>query len=255
MTRKILKMGFAFFLIFITHNLTAQQDAKAIIKKAEQKMNGEYSKSTMTMEIKRPGWSRKVEMKSWSKGNDFYMILITAPAKEKGQVYLKRYNEMWNWVPSINRMIKIPPSMMMQSWMGSDFTNDDLVKQSTLAEDYTHKILSAENLRDQACYKVELIPKPDAPVVWGKIIMWVTQNGHNIWQAQYYDEDDYLVNTEKAYQLKKMDDRVIPTKLVMTPADDPGNETILNINNIQFNEKIDEGFFSQQNMKRMQKYL
>lgn len=105
------------------------QDITEIIKKADEKFRGTSSQGEMTMIIQRPTWSREVSMKNWTLGNDYSMIYITAPAKEKGQVFLKRHNEMWNWVPSIERMIKIPPSMMMQSWMGSDFTNDDLVRE------------------------------------------------------------------------------------------------------------------------------
>ena len=103
---------------------------------------------------------------------------------------------MWNYVPTISRMIKIPPSMMMQSWMGSDFTNDDLVKQSSIVVDYTHTILGKEVLRDQNCYLIELIPLPDAPVVWGKIKTWVTVDGFNIWKNEFYDEDGYLQTSQ-----------------------------------------------------------
>ena len=128
-------------IIFILLNLLAfasfAQDIKAIIKEADEKFRGTSSTGEYTMIIERPSWSREVSMKMWSLGNEFSLIYISAPAKEKGQVFLKRHNEMWNWVPSIERMIKIPPSMMMQSWMGSDFTNDDLVRESSLVKDYT----------------------------------------------------------------------------------------------------------------------
>ena len=133
--------------------ITAQElSAKEIIDKADKKNRGETSQGTMSMKIVRPEWERNVEMKSWSKGDDYFLIYITAPAKDKGQVFLKRKKEMWNWVPSIERMIKIPPSMMMQSWMGSDFTNDDLVKQSSIVNDYTHTLLGEETIRDQLLF-------------------------------------------------------------------------------------------------------
>ena len=147
------------------------QDIKEIVKKADEKFRGMSSQGELTMTIERPSWSRTVSMKNWTLGNEFSLIYITAPAKEKGQVFLKRQNEMWNWVPSIERMIKIPPSMMMQSWMGSDFTNDDLVKESSLVKDYAHNLLSEEKIEGYDCYKIELIPNEDAPVVWGKILM------------------------------------------------------------------------------------
>jgi len=135
------------------NTITAQElSAKEIIDKADKKNRGETSQGTMAMKIVRPEWERNVEMKSWSKGDDYFLIYITAPAKDKGQVFLKRKKEMWNWVPSIERMIKIPPSMMMQSWMGSDFTNDDLVKQSSIVNDYTHTLLGEETIRDQLLF-------------------------------------------------------------------------------------------------------
>ena len=127
------------------------------------------------MKIVRPDWERAVTMKSWTKGTTYALILITSPAKEKGQVFLKRDKEMWNWVPSIERMIKIPPSMMMQSWMGSDFTNDDLVKESTFKDDYTSNI-SFEGVREgKKIYEITSIPNPDAAVVWGKVVTVMEQ--------------------------------------------------------------------------------
>jgi len=225
--------------------------AKEIIKLADDKNRGLSSKGEMTMTIVRPDWSRAVTMKTWSKGNDFAMVLISAPPKEKGQVFLKRRNEMWNWVPSIDKMVKIPPSMMMQSWMGSDFTNDDLVQQSSIVNDYTHKLLCKENIRGLECYKIELIPLPNATVVWGKIITWITASGFDLWKSEYYDEDMELVNIENAYDIKKMGDRFIPSRMEIIPVNKKGQKTILEINTMLFDIAIEESFFSQQNMKKV----
>jgi len=245
------------FLCFLTSCLlpflTFSQEltAKDIIARADEKSRGLSSQGEMTMSIVRPNWSRTVSLKAWSKGTDFSILLITSPAKEKGQVFLKRKNEMWNWVPSIDKMIKIPPSMMLQSWMGSDFTNDDLVKQSSIVVDYTHKLLGKEVVRGQECYKLELVPLPDASVVWGKIISWITVKGYDLWRSEYYDEDMILVNEENAYDIKRMGDRDIPTRIEMEPVNKKGNKTILLINTIRFNITIEESFFSQQNMKKV----
>ena len=225
--------------------------AKEIVQKADQKIRGETSQGSMSMKIVRPTWERIVEMKSWSKGDEYFLIYITAPAKEKGQVFLKRENEMWNWVPSIDRMIKIPPSMMMQSWMGSDFTNDDLMQQSSIVKDYEHELIGIDTVRGKACYKIELTPKPEAPVVWGKIITWITKDGFNSWKNEYYDEDLELINVENAYELKDFGDRTLPSRMVIEPVDDPGNKTILIFDDMTFNEPIDDDFFTQQNMKRV----
>ncbi len=226
-------------------------DIEKIVRQADEKFRGTSSIGELTMIIERPSWSRTVSMKNWTLGNDYSLIYITAPAKEKGQVFLKREQEMWNWVPNIERMIKIPPSMMMQSWMGSDFTNDDLVKESSMADDYRQKLLGEEKIQNYDCYKIELVPHDDAPVVWGKVVMWVSKEELYWLKAEFYDEDGYLVNTEILSDVKQMDDRKMPTRLEMIPADEEGNKTILIFNKIDFNVKIDESFFSQQNMKRI----
>ncbi len=227
------------------------QDITEIIRQADEKFRGTSSQGEMTMIIERPSWSRTVSMKSWSLGNEYSLLYITNPAKEKGQVFLKREKEMWNWVPNIERMIKIPPSMMMQSWMGSDFTNDDLVRESSLVKDYNHKLLGDETIEGFDCYKAELIPLDDAPVVWGKVLMWISKKELHWLKAEFYDEDNILVNTEILSEIKQMDDRVMPTRMEMIPADEPGNKTIMIFDNMRFNVKLNESFFSQQNMKRI----
>lgn len=223
--------------------------AREIVKKADDKSRGETSRAEMTMTIVRPDWSRSLSMKLWTKGTDYSLVYITAPAKEKGQVFLKRQKEMWNWVPSIERLIKVPPSLMMQSWMGSDFTNDDLVKESSIVVDYNQTLLGKETIRDQECYKIELIPLPDAAVTWGKIITWITVDGFNQWKTEYYDEDMNLINVMNASNIRKMGDRDVPTHLEMVPVNKKGHKTILDTGFIVFNQSISDDFFSQQNMK------
>jgi outer membrane lipoprotein-sorting protein len=229
------------------------QDLNAIeiVQKADDLQRGETNKSEMSMTIIRPKWERTITMKSWSKGRTHSLTIITAPAKDKGQVFLKRDNEMWNWVPSISRMIKLPPSMMSQGWMGSDYSNDDILKESSIVVDYTHKIVGSEAVDGLDCYKIELTPKEDATVVWGKVYKWISKE--EFWQmkTEYYDEDDDLVRTEIASSIKQFGDRKLPSKMEIIPADKPGQKTIVNIKSSTFNIKIDDKFFSQQNMKRV----
>ncbi len=246
-----MKKTFILLLSLFIISFSNAQDIKQIVKEADEKIRGTSSVGTYTMTIERPKWSRSITMKSWTLGTEFSIIYITAPAKEKGQVFLKRKNEMWNWVPSIDRMIKIPPSMMMQSWMGSDFTNDDLVKESSLVKDYTHRLVQEETLEGYDCYKIELIPHEDAPVVWGKIYMWVSKEELLWLKAEFFDEDDYLVNTEILTDIKLMDDRVIPTRLIMIPAEKEGQKTVMTFDEIDFDAPLKESFFSIQNMKRI----
>jgi outer membrane lipoprotein-sorting protein len=241
-------------ICFLLHaDLVSAQSltAKEIVDKANQKASGESSQGTMKMTIVRPGWSREVTMKSWSRTTQYYMIYITAPAKDKGQVFLKRETEMWNYMPSIDRMIKIPPSMMSQSWMGSDFTNDDLVRMNSIVEDYEHSMIGSETIEGYDCHKIELIPKPEAAVVWGKVHLWVSKKEFYEMKAEYFDEDGVLVSTMTSSNIKQMGDRWLPGKTVMVPADKPGNQTILEMVDVIFNKPIDENFFSQQNMKNV----
>jgi len=240
------------FMAFVMAGFAAQsQDAKEIVQKANDLVMGKTSQGVTTMTIERPGWTRTVSMKSWSNGTDYYMILITAPARDKGQVFLKRENDMWNWMPSISRMIKIPPSMMNQSWMGSDFTNDDLVKMNSIVEDYNHSILAEEEVGGFNCYKIELMPKEDAAVVWGKIILWIAKEDHYQMKAEYFDEDMVLINTMTGSEVTQFGDRKLPAHLEMVPADKEGNKTILHTDEMEFDVDLPASFFSQQNMKRI----
>ena len=252
MTTKLKTIIMAILFLASFQRLNAQSlSADDIIRKADDKGRGLSSEGSITMTVIRPDWTRTITMKSWSKTKEYSLILITAPAKDKGQVFLKRKTEMWNWVPSIDKTIKIPPSMMLQSWMGSDFTNDDLVKQSSIVVDYTHKILAKENVRGMNCYKIEMIPLPEAAVVWGKVIMWITESGFDQWKAEYYDEDNKLVNVSNSSDIKKMGDREIPTHIEMVPLSKKGQKTIMQIDEMKFNTQLSESFFSQQNMKKI----
>ena len=139
---------FFLFLLFVSAvatSILSAQDATEIIRQAEDKLRGSSSYSEMKMTIVRPDWSREVRMKSWNVGSALSLTLITGPARDKGTAFLKREREIWNWQPTIDRTIKMPPSMMMQSWMGSDFSNDDMVQQSDPVKDFTHKLLKKEN--------------------------------------------------------------------------------------------------------------
>ncbi|MCP4633720.1 MAG: outer membrane lipoprotein-sorting protein [candidate division Zixibacteria bacterium] len=204
-----------------------------------------------SMEVIRPDWSRKTTMKSWSKGTEYSLILVISPARDKGTTFLKRENEVWNWVPSVEKVIKIPPSMMMQSWMGSDFTNDDLVKESSIVKDYTHKIVGDSTIDNRDCYKIELLPKPDAPVVWGKILNWITKENYLQMRVEYYDEDEELINVMVMSDVKMLGGRLLPAIMEMIPIDKEGHKTVMKYNSAEFNKPIKDSFFSEQNMKRV----
>ncbi|MCD6333390.1 MAG: outer membrane lipoprotein-sorting protein [Bacteroidales bacterium] len=248
--------AFAFFigvLVSLPFQAAAQQSltAKQVVDKANKNMEGDSSVSRMSMTIVRPSWQRTIEFKNWVKGTDYALTLITAPAKEQGQTFLKRGNNMWNWLPKIHRLIKLPPSMMSQGWMGSDYTNDDILKQSSLTEDYDHRFDGEETLENRLCYRIEMIPHEESTVVWGKLITWISKKDFIFMKTEYYDEDGYLVRTEKAGDIKKMGGRFIPTRLEIIPADETRQKTVVLIHEMNFNVNLKDSFFSQQNMKQI----
>jgi outer membrane lipoprotein-sorting protein len=226
--------------------------ATEIVRKADEKFNGEKSSiMVMSMTIIRPTWQRTVEFKNWSFGREYALTLITAPAKDANQTFLKRGTEMWSWNPAISRLIKFPPSMMSQGWMGSDYTNDDILKESSIVNDYTHEIAGEETIDGRLCYKIKMIAKEEAVVVWSKQLRWIDKKDFLVMKAELYDDEGSLVRTETGSELKIMDGRVIPTRLELVPAEEPGNKTLVDIKEIKFNVQIMESFFSQQNMKNI----
>jgi len=237
-------------LFFTTLVANAQQiTAKQIIAKSQEIVRGDSHEAVITMTIERPKYTREVKMKSWSLRDELALIIIMAPAREKGTAFLKRYAEIYNWVPSIERVVKLPPSMMMQSWMGSDFTNDDLIRAASILEDYNHTLVGEEEVEGVLCYKIELLPKPDAPVVWGKIVNWISKNDFLERRAEFYDEDEFLINEMIFSDIKKMGGRTVATKIVVNPVEDEGNTTTIIYEDVKFNQPIEESFFSERNMK------
>jgi outer membrane lipoprotein-sorting protein len=226
--------------------------ATDIVRKADEKFNGEKSSnSVMSMKVIRPEWQRTIEFKTWTLGRDNALTLITAPAKEAGQTFLKRGSEMWSWNPSINRLIKLPPSMMSQGWMGSDYTNDDILRESSVVNDYIHEIVGEENIGGRLCYKINMTARENASIVWGKQIRWIDKKDFLVLRAELYDEDGYLVRTETGSDIKIMDGRTITSKIELVPEEEPENKTLLEIREIKFNIPVGESYFSQQNMKRV----
>ncbi len=225
--------------------------AKEIVAKADEKLRGQSSIAEIKMTIVRPSWQREMSLKSWSLGDAYSLILVTAPARDRGTAFLKRNREIWNWQPTIDRTIKMPPSMMSQSWMGSDFTNDDLVRESSTVHDYSHKLLGSEKIDGRDCYRIELVPTEKAAVVWGKVLLWVDKQDFMQLKTEFYDEDGYLVNTMIGKDVKNLGGKLLPARLEVIPADKPNHKTIIEYITLEFDKPIKTDFFSVQNMKRV----
>ena len=237
--------------LLILTKVSFAQTADDIVKTADEKFRGKSSYAEMTISIIRPKWSKDMEMKAWSKGSDYSVSVIMSPAKEKGTVFLMRQKEVWNYLPTIERTIKFPPSMMLQNWMGTDLTNDDLVKQSSMVTDYNKKIIGEEEKECYPCWKIELLPKENAAVVWGKIIIWIDKKEYMQMQTDFYDEDGFLVNQMIGTDVKTFDNKKLPSKLTVVPVDKPGQSTVISYDQWKFDINIPEQYFTTNYMKRI----
>ena len=238
-------------LLAVSAQLIFAQSALEIVRKADLNMRGESSESEIVMTIVRPNWIRSITMKGWSIGTHYSMVHITAPARDAGTSFLKRRNEIWNWVPNIGRTVKLPPSMMMQSWMGSDFTNDDLVRESSIVEDYTHALLGDATIEGLICHKIEMKPKPDAPVVWDRVVVWISKDDYLQLRSEFYDEFGELVNIMVASDVKVFDGRKVPSRIEMIPVEKKGHKTVMEYKKLTFKTNLKEDFFSVANMRRV----
>jgi len=245
---RIISYFISIFFVLTSH----AQDAREIVKKADERAKGKTSYANMTIQIVRPTWTREMVMKTWSKGNDLALILVTSPVKDKGIAYLKRKKEVWNWLPVIERNIKLPPSMMSQSWMGTDFTNDDLVKEASIVDDYDHSIVKDTTIGERVCYMIQMLPKQLASVVWGKVLLSIDKKDYIMMHAEYFDEDGKLVNTMHSSDIKMLGGKLLAGRMEMVPAEKKGNKTVLIYNSIEFDKVINDDFFTTQNMPRVQ---
>jgi outer membrane lipoprotein-sorting protein len=240
------------FLIAVFFSATPQaQTAKEIVQKADEKLRGTTSQVEITIKTVRPNWERTMEVKAWMKGSNYSMILVQSPAKDKGIAFLKRKKEVWNWMPSLERTIKLPPSMMSQSWMGTDFTNDDLVKESSIVNDYDHSIIGDTTIDNRACHIIQMIPKPEAAVVWGKLIVCIDKKDFLELNTKFFDEENKLINIMNGYDVKMMDNRLIPTRFEMIPMDKKNHKTEMIYRAIKYNRPMEDEFFTVEKMKKV----
>lgn len=246
---------YIFQFSFLTDVLCAQQspqpNATEIVKNAVNKTLGKTVRTTITMTVVRPGWTKEIRFKIWTDEYVKALIQITYPAKDKGQTYLRRYDDLWNWLPNIQKTIKLSSTLMSQSWMGSDFTNEDLLNKSSFLNDYEHSIISIETIDDKKCFKLLLTPKADAAVVWEMVYLWISVEGHDQLKAEFFTENRQLVRTMSAYDIKNFGKVSIPSRIIMQPAMKSNHKTVISVNEFQTNLPIDESFFSIQNMKNL----
>ena len=237
-------------LAMLPHAGFAQATAREIVDRVDRMMRGRSSHGVMQMEVVTEHWTRALEMEVWSLGTDYALIRVNSPRREAGTATLKVVKEVWNYLPRVDRTIKIPPSLMMSSWMGSHFTNDDLVKESRIIDDYDIEI-AYQGLRDGvAVWEFDLTPKPEVPVVWGRIVQQVRQADLMPVWVHYYDDVGELARTMTFHEYQTMGDRLVPALSIIRPADKPEESTTIRYTSLTFDMDIDEAFFSLRRLRQ-----
>ena len=234
-------------LIGLYANVDAQ-DPQALVKESFNYMRGKTSISTVDMTIHRPDWERVVTIKAWTKGEDESIFWIIAPPKDHGNGTLKKKQQMWMYNPKVNRSIKIPPSMMSQAWMGSDFSNDDLSKTDSMIKDYIHTIEGTETHEGKKVYLIKSMPKPEAPVIWGMQKLKIRED--RIFLAQeFYDEDLKLVKALTTLQVKMLGGKLFPKVWKMQKADVKDKYTVLEYKELIFDRDLPDRLFTVSSLK------
>jgi outer membrane lipoprotein-sorting protein len=232
----------------LAQDRSANIDVKEIVKKVDALYRSESSAGEMEMQIVTPHWERTLRMNVWTQKLDKTFIRILSPTKEKGIATLRLDNEMWNYLPNTNKVIKIPPSMMMSSWMGSDFTNDDLVNEFTLYHDYDYKLIKLPN-EPAGLLFIEAKPKEGVPIVWGKVVIAIRENDYiPVWE-KYYDEKDVLIRVMNFTDIKSFGSRIIPATMELIPQNKEGQKTVIRYLALEFDKKIDKEIFSLRNLQ------
>ncbi len=223
-------------------------DAQALVEACFSYMRGKASVSTVDMTIHRPRWERVMTIKAWTRGQEDCVFQIIAPPKDNGNGTLKKGREMWMYNPKINRVIKLPPSMMSQSWMGSDFSNNDLAKSDSLIKDYSHTILATETHEGRKVYVIRSMPKPEAPIVWGMQRLKVRQD-HILLIQEFYDEDSKLVKVMTTQEVQMLGGRMFPRVWTMQKADTQDEYTKLTYKELTFEQGLPDRLFTLSNLK------
>ncbi|PLX68266.1 MAG: outer membrane lipoprotein-sorting protein [Denitrovibrio sp.] len=223
-------------------------DARDIVERSYNYMRGETSFARVRMRIHRPDYERKMTLNSWSKGRSNALFVITSPKKDSGSGTLKKGRQMWTYNPKINRVIKLPPSMMSQSWMGSDFSNNDLSKTESMIDDYTHEITGAGKNSDQKTFTIVSIPKPDAPVVWGSVQMEIREDGILLAQ-RFLDQEGVPVKELVTSGIKKMGGKLFPSRWTMINLEEHDRFTEIVYEELQFGIELSDRIFTTTYMK------
>jgi outer membrane lipoprotein-sorting protein len=226
----------------------AEPDAGTLLRRAYDNYRANASESVAAITIHRPDWERSMQMKSWTRGDDDALVRFLAPAKDAGNATLKLKTDMWVFNPKLNQVIKLPPSMMAQSWMGSDFSYNDLSKSEDILTQYGHRIVGTEKTGEHIVWAIECVPKPGAPVIWGKVVLKL-RDDYVIVDETYYDQDMKPARRMTTDKIGQLGGRSYPVTMTMRPLDNPGAFTRIETSQANFNAALPQYLFTLSNLQ------
>lgn len=241
---KKLCLLFLVLSVFRPASAAEARDAQAIIRDAIDHWRGLSSYTEMTMVIHRPDWERSITLRAWTKGQDHSLVRIVEPRKDRGNGTLIDKNNMWLYSPKINRVIKVPSSMMGLSWMGSDFSNKDIARVDEIVNEYEHSILGVEEVDGVTIYEIESVPFEDAAIVWGKEVLRIRAD-HVILRHSFFDQDGELVKVLETLEIAEMGGRIIAKRQRMSKADRPQEWTEIGVNFVEYEVEFRDNLFTQ----------
>ena len=227
---------------------TGERDAREIVRDALNHWRGLSSQGEMTMTIHRPDWERSMSMESWTQGEKRSLVRVTAPRKDRGNGTLMDGPNMWTFSPKINRVIKVPSSMMSQSWMGSDFSNKDISRADDIVEQYDHTLLSESEVDGHIAYEIQSIPHEDAAVVWGKEVL-VVRSDNVLIEHRFYDQDGELVKSLQTLEIGEMGGRTVAVQQRMGKIDAPDEWTEIIVDSVEFDVELSDNVFTLSNLR------
>ena len=225
-----------------------ERDGKTIVRDAINHWRGLSSYTEMTMVIHRPDWERSMTMRAWTMGDKKTLVRVVEPKKDRGNGTLTDDKSMWSYSPKVNRVIKVPSSMMGQSWMGSDFSNKDIAKADDIVDEYQHSILKTEEIDGVTIYDIQSIPNEDAAVVWGSELMRIRKD-HVVMRHAFYDQDGELVKTLETLEIVEMGGRVIAKRQRMIKTDEPDEWTEIQVNEVEYEVDLKDSLFTLSNLR------
>lgn len=229
-------------------SMAATPDPGEIIRKAMDHWRGVNSYGEMTMVIHRPDWERSMSMEAWTEGDKRSLVRVTAPARDAGNGSLVMDNNMWSYAPKINRVVKVPSSMMSQSWMGSDLSNKDISKSTDIIDQYKHTLLETREDQGHQIWVIQSIPNEDAAVVWGKEI-WSIRDDYVLMEQQFWDQDNILVKAFRTLEVKELGGRTVATIMRMQDVEKPNEWTEMRVDSSEFDIELPKNLFTLSNLR------